>query len=177
MFRTVPCNTFAKKFFFQSLSNNFFLPHPLETSLIQCQLLLSISALWETVSDLFLPSNLSHKPHSWSAPPLGCLRKISKKCKSLALCCLVSIIHQGHIDQFIAISQLSNLLFSAHIHHTQICTIPYVTATNHKESPSFKWSFVAAVGCTRTFVVSFPRIRSLPCPSVHAVSTFHVTQF
>ena len=62
--------------------------HPL----IQCQLLLSISALWETVSDLFLPSNLSHKPHSWSAPPLGCLRKISKKCKSLALCCLVSII-------------------------------------------------------------------------------------
>ena len=81
-----------RSFFFQSLCNNFFLPHPLETSLIQCQLLLSISALWETVSDLFLPSNLSHKPHSWSAPPLGCLRKISKKCKSLALCCLVSII-------------------------------------------------------------------------------------
>ena len=126
-----------RSFFFQSLCNNFFLPHPLETSLIQCQLLLSISALWETVSDLFLPSNLSHKPHSWSAPPLGCLRKISKKCKSLALCCLVSIIHQGHIDQFIAISQLSNLLFSAHIHHTHICTIPLICDGNKSQRKPF----------------------------------------
>ena len=126
-----------RSFFFQSLCNNFFLPHPLETSLIQCQLLLSISALWETVSDLFLPSNLSHKPHSWSAPPLGCLRKISKKCKSLALCCLVSIIHQGHIDQFIAISQLSNLLFSAHIHHTQIFTIPLICDGNKSQRKPF----------------------------------------
>lgn len=52
-----------------------------QNCLIQCQLLLSISSRWETVSDLFLPFNLSHKPHSWSLPPLGCPHKISKTCK------------------------------------------------------------------------------------------------